>query len=48
MKIDLGELATQIKIALQDVFEAQVTCNDKIISLLFKNGQQFSLQVVEK
>ena len=48
MKINVEELTMQIKIALQDVFEAQISCNDKTISLVFENGQQFSLLLAEK
>ena len=47
MKIDVKELTMQIKIALQDVFEAQVNQNEQTISLDFNNGQQFTLQVKE-
>lgn len=48
MKIDVKELTMQIKIALQDVFEAQVNQNGQTILLDFNNGQKFLLQVNEK
>ena len=47
MKIDVKELTMQIKIALQDVFEAQVSKKVQTISLVFNNGQRFTLQVKE-
>ena len=48
MKIDANELLIQIKLALQDVFEAQVTEDSKNVTLAFDNGQNFMLQVIEK
>ena len=48
MKIDVKELTMQIKIALQDVFEAQVNENGQNILLDFNNGQKFILKVNEK
>ena len=48
MKIDVKELTMQIKLALQDVFEAQVSENGQNIFLNFNNGQKFILQVNEK
>ena len=48
MKIDVNELRTQIKLALIDVFEALITEKDQEITLVFTNGQKFSLKVSEK
>ena len=48
MKIDAKELLVQIKLALQDVFEAKVTEHGKNITLAFDNGQNFILQIIEK
>ena len=48
MKIDAKELLVQIKLALQDVFEAQVIQDGENVTLAFDNGQKFMLQVVEK
>ena len=48
MKIEIEELTAQIKIALQDVFNAQVSQMGQVITLTFDNGQEFLLQVIEK
>ena len=48
MRIDAKELLVQIKLALQDVFEAKVTEDGKNITLTFNNGQNFVLQILEK
>ena len=48
MKIDAKELLMQIKLALQDVFEAQVTEDGENVTIAFDNGQNFVLQIIEK
>lgn len=48
MKIMGDELCLQIKLALQDVFNAQVSQAGQEITLTFDNGQKFLLRVIEK
>lgn len=48
MEIETKELTQQIKLAIQDIFEAQVSVDKQTINLVFNNGQKFSLQVNKK
>ena len=48
MKIDVKELTMQIKLALQNMFEAQVSQKAQTVSLVFNNGQSFLLTINEK
>ena len=48
MKIDAKELTQQIKIGLQDLFDATVTEKEQTIKIVFHNGQEFLLKIVEK
>ncbi len=47
-KISVKELVQQIKVAMSDLFIAQISQEDTSIRLDFGNGQVFSLCVVEK
>lgn len=48
MKIDVKELTLQIKLALQDVFDANVSQDERTIKMLFDNGQEFLIEIIEK
>lgn len=48
MKIEIKDLTQQIRLAIQDIFEAQVSEDNQTINLVFKNGQKFSLQIAQK
>ena len=48
MKIDVEELTLQIKLALQDVFDANVSQDERAIKMLFDNGQEFLIEIIEK
>ena len=48
MKITLKEVVEQIKIALRDEFVADVQSKGNKVTLIFKNGQKFTVNVEEK
>ena len=46
-KIQINNLTTEIKVALEEVFVAEITQTQGKILLKFENGQQFTLSVEE-
>ena len=47
-EITVENLVTEIKAALSDLFVAQITENQKGVTLSFVNGQKFLLTVQER
>ena len=46
-KIQKENLMNELVVALKDVFVAEVSQNENVLTVKFVNGQKFSLQVEE-